>query len=799
MSAWIAPVAFTALALCACNASPPDGVFACAENADCPAAYFCHRDNYCYAHAEGGGHSPSDAGPANAGPGADAAPPDAAIDAGPDAAIDAGPDAAIDAGPDMDGATEAGFGEGGSPEDAEAGVPPKTYTIKVTKLGTGSGSVSADGAAIDCGSTCSAMVDKGTVVTLTAMPDKGSLFGNWAGPCGNRGTCTFTVDADVDVTATFPLDNYTLIVGHSGAGAGTVTSTPAGIDCGDACAYSFGQSASVTLTATADTGSSFTGWSGAGCSGTGSCTVSLDATEIVTAGFALQSVPLTITASGNGAGSVTSLPAGIDCGASCSAVFDYGTSVTLSAQPGAHSELAGWSGSGCSGTGSCVVTLTAATSVTASFALQKYQLTVAKSGAGSGSVSSGDNAIACGSTCSASYDYGTTVALSANAGGSDLFGGWSGAGCGGTGGCTVLMQADTSVDAKFVPAFNYVFVSQPTFTANSGVAAADAICQSEAESAQLPGTYKAWLSTSSVSAVSRLGTARGWLRADGKPFADRSSDFVNADSQATHVYYPISLSATGQDLGASDVYTGTFNDGTATSMYTCSNWTSSSMSGYATSGSPTAGSSGFTNYELISCNGSLPVFCFGTSQANPLPAITPATGRKAFVTKGFWVSGGGIASADAMCQSEATAAGLSGTFKALLATTSASAASRFSTNGATWVRPDGLALAASAATALASNTLYWDVPNDRPADNSAQYDEGLWSGAATAPSGTNPLTVPGTSASTCQNWTSSASADTGYSGTADESKLEKAFVFYGVDTTPVGCDATFNKLACLQQ
>src|SRR5439155_1610703 len=68
-----------------------------------------------------------------------------------------------------------------------------------------------------------------------------------------------------------------------------------------------------------------------------------------------------------GGGTVTSSPAGISCGATCSTSFTTGTVVTLSAAPAAGSTFAGWSGSGCSGTGNCVVTVNAATSVTATF------------------------------------------------------------------------------------------------------------------------------------------------------------------------------------------------------------------------------------------------------------------------------------------------------------------------------------------------------------------------------------------------------------------------------------------------
>ena len=67
-----------------------------------------------------------------------------------------------------------------------------------------------------------------------------------------------------------------------------------------------------------------------------------------------------------GSGSVTSSPAGIACGSTCSARFNSGTSVTLTATPAAGSVFSRWSG-GCSGLGSCVVSMKAAKSVTAIF------------------------------------------------------------------------------------------------------------------------------------------------------------------------------------------------------------------------------------------------------------------------------------------------------------------------------------------------------------------------------------------------------------------------------------------------
>ena len=76
---------------------------------------------------------------------------------------------------------------------------------------------------------------------------------------------------------------------------------------------------------------------------------------------------LTVSKSGTGTGTVTGSPGPINCGATCTGSYNSGTSVTLTEAPASGSTFAGWSGA-CSGTGTtCLVTMTAAKSVTATF------------------------------------------------------------------------------------------------------------------------------------------------------------------------------------------------------------------------------------------------------------------------------------------------------------------------------------------------------------------------------------------------------------------------------------------------
>jgi len=78
-----------------------------------------------------------------------------------------------------------------------------------------------------------------------------------------------------------------------------------------------------------------------------------------------------------------------------------------------------------------------------------FALNVATGGTGSGSVQSAPGGIACPASCSGSFDDGVGVTLTATAAGGSQFTGWSGAGCSGSGACTVSMTSDRTVTATF--------------------------------------------------------------------------------------------------------------------------------------------------------------------------------------------------------------------------------------------------------------------------------------------------------------------------------------------------------------
>jgi List-Bact-rpt repeat protein/matrixin len=244
-----------------------------------------------------------------------------------------------------------------------------------------------------------------------------------------------------------------LSVSVSGKGSGSVTGSPAGLVCSTGtCSVDIAQGAAVRLTATPAGGAIFAGWGG-DCTGTGHCDLTMDSARTVTATFS-RTFTLTITKTGSGSGTVTGSPE-FTCGTGsgvCATSFLEGQAITLTATPAPGSAFTGWSGEGCSGAGSCKVTMTQARNVTATFALQTYALTVSVTGSSGGAVGSSPSGIACTPTCAASYTSGTVVTLTPSAGVGGTFREWRGA-CAGSGSCQVTMTGAKAVTAVFSKAF----------------------------------------------------------------------------------------------------------------------------------------------------------------------------------------------------------------------------------------------------------------------------------------------------------------------------------------------------------
>jgi uncharacterized repeat protein (TIGR02543 family) len=231
-------------------------------------------------------------------------------------------------------------------------------------------------------------------------------------------------------------------------GSGVVTSNPAGIDCGDTCGWNFASGTVVTLTAQPSPGSEFMGW-GNECSGSGTattCTLTMSASRDVSARF--DPILWTLTTTVNGKGYLRSIPAFIDCPAtSCSGQLASGTTVTLTATAGSGYLFDAWTG--CAGTGPvCTVTMDAAHTVTATFG-KAQTLTVSRTGSGTGTVTSSDGGIDCGTDCSEVYPSNRVVTLTATPANGATFLGWGGACKGLSPTCTLTMSGNRNAEAKF--------------------------------------------------------------------------------------------------------------------------------------------------------------------------------------------------------------------------------------------------------------------------------------------------------------------------------------------------------------
>jgi hypothetical protein len=241
---------------------------------------------------------------------------------------------------------------------------------------------------------------------------------------------------------------------------GLVTSNTGGLNCGTGstvCTATYTPGSSVTLTATPDSGATFTSWGG-DCSGTANpLTVVIDVAKNCSATFTGgggTKYSLNLTAPSNG--TVTSDAGGINCGAGgtvCSAQYDEGATVVLTATAGTNASFTSWGGS-CSGTTSpLTVTMNSVKSCTALFTANtstKYKLTLATPTGGS--ITSDVGGLNCGtggSTCNADYDQNAVVSLTTVPDQGMMLDTWSGDCAGASSPLSVTMDKAKNCGATF--------------------------------------------------------------------------------------------------------------------------------------------------------------------------------------------------------------------------------------------------------------------------------------------------------------------------------------------------------------
>jgi hypothetical protein len=323
-------------------------------------------------------------------------------------------------------------------------------TLTVTKSGDGEGYVGSDVNGIQCGVECVAAFDAIDVV-VTAIPSQGSRFAGWSGDClvapanSHRALVDMRPMQDRTCDARFDkVVGHMLEVGLGGAGTGTVTSEPAGIDCtktatgtGGTCAAPFEEGTEVRLFGTPGEGAGFGGFSGNGTPAPdGGFVVPMDGPRSVT-GFFFIAWGLNVDVIGEG--HVTSEPLGIDCsagGGSCSMMVPEGGTVVLTAHPADGWRFLGWDEDYSGGPASTSILMEGPRVIRATFQrIIQYRIGMDFKGTGSGTVVSAPAGINCIKTgdattgaCAADFDVGTELRLSATPSMGSAFSEWIGPG-----------------------------------------------------------------------------------------------------------------------------------------------------------------------------------------------------------------------------------------------------------------------------------------------------------------------------------------------------------------------------------
>ena len=134
-------------------------------------------------------------------------------------------------------------------------------------------------------------------------------------------------------------------------------------------------------------------------------------------------------------------------GAGCSATFDPGQTVTLTATPDAGSRFGGWTGA-CTGAGhTCALQTAVGTQAVQATFVKLATLTVHRTGRGK--VRDDAGKIDCGTTCTATVDDGTATTLHAKPSRGFRFVRWGGACSGKALTCTVTVTGSQDVSAAF--------------------------------------------------------------------------------------------------------------------------------------------------------------------------------------------------------------------------------------------------------------------------------------------------------------------------------------------------------------
>jgi hypothetical protein len=420
-----------------------------------------------------------------------------------------------------------------------------------------------------------------------------------------------------------------------------------------------------------------------------------------------------------------------------------------------------------------------------------YRITV--STVGTGTVTSVPAGIACGATCTGLFAPGSITLQARPTNGSAFrFASWGGAIASGCPGvfhdCTFTLAASTTASATFTQlGNNLIFASRAAFLPNLGSAQAyDAKCNAAATAAGINdaagAAYVALTSSSTSLATSRLGSARGWVRMDGRPFVDTLAALF---SFVDPIINPILFDENGSSSWPSSgpfLMTGTNYNGAFSTGYNCADWTSLASTDLMNGGRVTVGpESAFTGGNSLCSFQAMNLICMGKTRTAPAPPIV-TTGKKIWVTSGFFAVGAGQ-TPDGMCQADLPA-GVT-TAAALIGYTTRAPAARLNLT-ANYVRVDGTLVGTGAElvdSAAGNSRLESGIWQH--SDGTYDVSNGVWTGAPS-------LSDVGSATQTCNDWTDA----TGTTPIVGESvTVDRA---WWLAPNPNPCSYAFYGLFCVQ-
>ena len=358
---------------------------------------------------------------------------------------------------------------------------PTDLDIKIT----GKGSVTSESNNINCSQNCTKTLDGNSKITLVPEPKLGWLFDKWGGDCDATGKVT--LNADKQCTAVFvegePLQLYILKTGN-----GYVTSSPAGIDCGEDCVEEYDNGLIIELTAVPDDGWEFEGWRGH-CEETQTAIIT-ESDRYCRAVFILSQADIPpeddtviipterkLTVSKIGEGVITA--EGIQCGDICTKEnYTVGSRLNLTATPADGWELWGWNGD-CDANGNVVLNEDKICQALFGQPGLPIDLTVAKYG--NGTIISQPDGINCGIDCDEAkheFSSGDQVTLNAIPDSGWQLEGWRGH-CDDTG--KVIIWEDYTTCRAF-------FVRNPATIPTYGVETVETVHGGQVTSTQLSFT-----------------------------------------------------------------------------------------------------------------------------------------------------------------------------------------------------------------------------------------------------------------------------------------------------------------------